>query len=41
VVAPSTREPITSSDRMGSSAVIEVFSVRMSTWFSESLTICV
>ncbi len=38
VVAPSTNEPRTSSDATGSSAVMEVFRERMSTWFSDRLT---
>jgi hypothetical protein len=38
VVAPRTSEPMISSERIGRSAVIEVFKVRMSTSFNESLT---
>ena len=35
---PRIHEPTTSSDTTGSSAVIEVFSDRISTWFSDRFT---
>ncbi len=39
VAAPSTNEPITSSEAIGNNAVMDVLRVRMSTWLSESFTI--
>ena len=38
VVAPSNNDPITSSDRIGMTAAIDVLIERISVWFSEVLT---